>query len=66
MNEVMKILTVVATVFMPLTLMSGMWGMNVELPELPGGPAAQFWWVSGFMLAVVVVMLVVFRRRHWM
>jgi Mg2+ and Co2+ transporter CorA len=51
---------------MPLTLMSGMWGMNVELPELPGGPAAQFWWVSGFMLAVVVVMLVVFRRRHWM
>jgi magnesium transporter len=66
LNEVMKILTVVATVFMPLTLMSGLWGMNVELPALPGGPAAQFWWVVGLMLAVIAVMLVVFRRRHWM
>jgi magnesium transporter len=65
LNEVMKILTVVATIFMPLTLVTGVYGMNVELPRLPGGPAAQFWWIVGSMVAVVVAMLVLFRRNHW-
>ena len=46
LNEVMKVLTVVSTIFMPLTLLSGIWGMNVPLPHFPGGEAAQFWWVS--------------------
>ena len=43
---VMKVLTIITTIFMPLTLLAGMWGMNVTLPELPGGPAAQFWWIG--------------------
>jgi Mg2+ and Co2+ transporter CorA len=50
---------------MPLTLVTGVYGMNVELPRLPGGPAAQFWWIVGSMVAVVVAMLVLFRRNHW-
>jgi magnesium transporter len=65
LNEVMKVLTVVATIFMPLTLLSGLWGMNVPLPHFPGGEAAQFWWLSGIMIAVVVVMLAAFRFRRW-
>lgn len=65
LNEVMKVLTVVSTIFMPLTLLTGLYGMNVELPHFPGGLAAQFWWLFGLAVAVVVVMLVVFRRRHW-
>lgn len=65
MNEVMKVLTVVATVFMPLTLVSGIYGMNIHLPQFPGGDAAQFWWLSGLMLAVVVLMLAYFRRNRW-
>jgi magnesium transporter len=65
LNEVMKVLTVVSTIFLPLTLLAGLWGMNVELPFLPGGPAAQFWWVAGIMLSVVVVMLITFARRRW-
>ena len=65
LNEVMKVLTVVATIFMPLTLLSGLWGMNVRLPHFPGGDAAQFWWLFGIMSAVVVVMLAAFRRRRW-
>lgn len=65
MNEVMKVLTVVATVFMPLTLVSGVYGMNVHLPEFPGGDGAQFWWLAGLMVAVVVAMLAVFRRNRW-
>jgi magnesium transporter len=65
LNQVMKVLTVVATIFMPLTLLTGLYGMNVEFPRFPGGPAAQFWWIFGFMLAVVVLMLAVFRRKGW-
>jgi magnesium transporter len=65
LNEVMKVLTVVATIFMPPTLLSGMWGMNVPLPRFPGGDQMQFWWIFGIMLAVVVGMLTMFRRRRW-
>ena len=65
LNEIMKVLTVVSTVFMPLTLLSGLWGMNVALPLLPGGPAAQFWWVAAIIIGVVLAMLLMFRRRHW-
>ena len=65
LNEVMKVLTVVATIFMPLTLLTGLYGMNVDLPKLPGGGPAQFWWLFGGMIAVVVVMLALFRRKHW-
>lgn len=65
LNQVMKLLTVLTTVFMPLTLMSGLWGMNVPLPHFPGGEALQFWWVAGIMLALIVVMLGFFRRMRW-
>jgi magnesium transporter len=65
LNEVMKVLTVVSTIFMPLTLLSGLWGMNVELPLLPGGPSAQFWWVTAIIVGIVCAMLLMFRRRGW-
>lgn len=65
LNQVMKVLTVLSTIFMPLTLLSGMWGMNVRLPHLPGGEAAQFWWVSGVMLALTAGMLTFFRFKDW-
>src|SRR6188768_1557151 len=63
LNQVMRVLTVLSTIFMPLTLIAGLWGMNVPLPMLPGGESAQFWWVSGFMLALTGGMLTLFR---WM
>lgn len=65
LNAVMKVLTIIATLFMPLTVLTGMYGMNVKLPQLPGGDPAQFWWILGIMLAISVVMLWFFRRRHW-
>jgi Mg2+ and Co2+ transporter CorA len=61
----MKVLTVITTIFMPLTLLSGLYGMNVRLPHLPGGEDVQFWWMLGIMLATIVTMLVVFRRWRW-
>jgi hypothetical protein len=39
--------------------------MNVTLPLLPGGPAAQFWWLFVLMVTVVAVMLGMFRARRW-
>ena len=65
LNTVMKVLTVIATLFMPLTVLTGMYGMNVGLPHLPGGDPAQFWWIVGMMLAMSGGMLVFFRRRGW-
>jgi magnesium transporter len=66
LNQVMKVLTVISTIFLPLTVLTGMWGMNVALPRLPGGPDAQFWWVGGLMVALSAGMLLVFRRNRWM
>lgn len=66
LNQVMKVLTVMSTIFLPLTVLSGMWGMNTKLPQFPGGEAAQFWWITGIMIAVAAAMLAVFRRNRWM
>jgi len=65
LNEVMKVLTVLTTIFMPLTLLSGLWGMNIFLPRFPGTDRDQFWWLFGIMAGVVVAMLVMFRRKRW-
>ena len=65
LNQVMKVLTIIATLFMPLTVLTGVYGMNVTLPHLPGGDGAQFWWVLGMMFAMSGAMLVYFRRRRW-
>jgi len=65
MNEIMKVLTIIATVFIPLTFVAGIYGMNFQyMPELQwrfGYPA-----VLVLMLAVGVWMLAYFRRRRWL
>jgi magnesium transporter len=65
LNGVMKVLTIIATLFMPLTVLTGMYGMNVDLPHLPGGDDAQFWWIAGIMAALSAMMLAFFRSRRW-
>ncbi len=65
MNEVMKVLTVIATVFIPVTFVAGVYGMNFEwMPELEwrwGYPV-----VLALMAAMAGGMLVYFRRRDWL
>jgi magnesium transporter len=65
MNEVMKVLTVIATIFMPLTFLAGVYGMNFKyMPELEwqwGYPA--LW---GVMTIVAVLMLLYFRKKKWL
>ena len=65
LNGVMKVLTVIATIFMPLTVLTGMWGMNVTLPRFPGSEHIQFWWVFVLMLVISFVMLAMFRKKQW-
>ncbi|MFH1148608.1 MAG: magnesium/cobalt transporter CorA [Pseudomonadota bacterium] len=64
-NAIMKVLTIIATIFMPLTFIAGVYGMNFQhMPELAsvwGYPA-----VLALMAAVALIMIVFFRRRHWL
>ena len=65
MNEVMKVLTIIATIFIPLTFIAGVYGMNFQhMPELAwrwGYPA-----VLGVMFLVLVGMLIFFKRKKWL
>ncbi|MEL7834169.1 magnesium/cobalt transporter CorA [Fodinibius sp. Rm-B-1B1-1] len=70
MNEVMKVLTIIATIFIPLTFVAGIYGMNFDpetspynMPELSwywGYPAAM-----GVMGIIAVIMVVYFKRKGW-
>ncbi len=65
MNAVMKVLTIIATIFIPLTFVAGIYGMNFNyMPELEWKWAYPFgFWVV--ILAIIVVMLVYFRKKRW-
>ncbi len=65
LNQVMKTLTIFSTIFLPLTVFTGMFGMNVTLPAFPGGELAQFWWICGMMAAIAVGMLWYFNRSTY-
>jgi magnesium transporter len=65
LNGIMKILTVIATIFMPLTFMTGLYGMNVELPHFGLGADVFFWVLLALMLMISAGMLLWFRRKRW-
>jgi magnesium transporter len=65
MNEVMKVLTIIATIFIPLTFVAGIYGMNFEfMPELK--------WHWGYfaslsvMLVIAIIMALYFKRKKWL
>jgi magnesium transporter len=65
MNEIMKVLTIIATVFMPLTFLVGVYGTNFKyLPELEWRWGYFALW--GVMIIIAVFMLMVFRRKKWL
>jgi magnesium transporter len=65
MNEVMKVLTIIATIFIPLTLITGIYGMNFKyMPELDWSWGYPMVYIA--MLIVSGVMLVYFRRKRWL
>jgi magnesium transporter len=65
MNEIMKMLTIIATIFIPLTFITGIYGMNFQyMPEIK-----WFWGypvVLSIMVAIGIGMLIYFKRKKWM
>jgi magnesium transporter len=64
MNNVIQILTIISTIFIPLTFLVGVYGMNFEhMPELSWRYGYFFVWI--LMVAIVLALLVFFRKRKW-
>lgn len=65
MNDIMKVLTIFAAIFIPLTFIAGIYGTNFEyLPELKFKYSYFIFW--GVMLGVAVVMLIYFKKKKWL
>jgi magnesium transporter len=65
MNEVMKVLTIIATIFIPLTFIAGIYGMNFRyMPELEWRPG--YFAILGLMLAIAILMAIFFRKKKWL
>jgi len=65
LNEVMKVLTIIATIFMPLTFIAGVYGMNFKyMPELEW--RLGYFGVLGFMLCIAILMLIYFKKKKWL
>jgi magnesium transporter len=65
MNEVMKVLTIIATLFIPLTFLAGVYGMNFKyMPELEWHYSYPLFW--GMVLACLCAMLIWFKRKRWL
>jgi magnesium transporter len=63
-NDVLRILTVFSVVLLPLTLISGIFGMNVDFPGF--GTAGAFWGVVGAMVVLAVGLVGFFRYKRWL
>ena len=63
-NDVMKVLTIIGTIFIPLTFLAGVYGMNMPIPENASPLAYPLFWLVGGVVATSMV--VWFRRRGWL
>lgn len=63
-NDIMKTLTLIATILLPLTFVAGIYGMNLPLWP-PSDNPLSFWGVMAFMAALAVGFVVYFRRKKW-
>jgi magnesium transporter len=65
MNEVMKVLTIIATIFIPLGFLAGIYGMNFKfMPELEW--RWGYFLVIGLMISAGLGMVIYFKKKKWM
>ena len=65
MNEVMKVLTIMSSIFIPVTFIAGVYGMNFDnMPELK--TQTGYYVVWGVMLTIIIGLLIYFKRKKWM
>jgi magnesium transporter len=63
--DVSKVLAVIAALFGPLTVITGLFGMNVPLPTLFGNPDQQFWEIIGLMALSSTALFIWFKKSGW-
>jgi magnesium transporter len=63
-NDVLRILTVFSVILLPLTLISGIFGMNVHFPGFESAEA--FWTIVGLMIATIIGLVAFFRYKDWL
>ncbi len=63
-NDILRVLTSISVIVLPLTLIASVWGANVHVPGQ--GNATAFWILLGVMVAMLVAMVAYFRRRGWL
>jgi magnesium transporter len=63
-NDVLQLLTVFGTIFLPLTFITGIFGMNVDFPGF--GSAEAFWVIVGLMILAIVGLVGFFRYKRWL
>jgi magnesium transporter len=65
MNQIMKLLTIISTIFIPLTFIVGLYGMNFDfMPELHWRYGYLFVWIV--MTLITVLMFRWFRKKNWL
>ena len=65
LNQIMKILTIITAIFVPLSFLAGIYGMNFEhMPELHS--SSGYFILLGVMLGIATILLLVFRKKHWL
>jgi magnesium transporter len=63
-NDVLRVLTVVSVILLPLTLITGIFGMNVHFPGFES--SAAFWAIAGTMLSLAAGLIAFFRYKRWL
>jgi magnesium transporter len=63
-NDVLRVLTIISVTLLPLTLITGIFGMNVDFPGFD--TAAAFWVIVGAMVTTAIGALAFFRLKHWL
>ncbi|HEX2359046.1 MAG TPA: magnesium transporter CorA family protein [Solirubrobacterales bacterium] len=63
-NDILRVLTSISVIVLPLTLLASLWGMNVGVPG--EGDEGAFWAIVGGMVALMIGMIAFFRRRRWL
>ena len=63
-NDVLRVLTTISVIILPLTLIASLWGMNVRVPG--EGEAGPFYAICGVLVVLLLASLAFFRRRGWL
>ena len=71
LNEIMRVLTMIATIFIPLTFVVGVYGMNFSHPDSPWAMPELHWYygypaVWAIMIAIAIGMVIYFKKKDWL